>query len=634
MTTKTWLAVAGTTENWSSGNAWNPTGVPSAEDLAYFDTNVGGVVIDTDVSCSGIHITSNYTGGGTNDGRWLNNSQSNITVVDLLASGKQFDCGTGIYSMDGNFNFASTTNWDEGASTINMAGTGDLYPKLGAELYNFTIASGASVSYPISAASYFSISNEFKVYGSIDIGLFQAIRVIDDCDTYIYDGGTIAGIGNFRMQAPTATHGILTQQGNIVNNQVLVVDPEEGSRLAPGTYPLLSISNTGSSSKTLALDSGGAYVFSNIYVESSTGVGGDLTLSTASGTSSIRFNDLVLTCNDADVIINGVGSTTDWNMLGNISTSYDGAGDILWTPGNGRLIPVSNVDHTITGPTGGYIETLTLNDRYGTTTVSGVGLAGLTCAANTNIDFNNTNIVISGGVSSVGGNWTGLNTALMTVHGSFDLQNMSLLTDTWDLDLVNARGTALGVRISNCDASVGSGVTATNCQDSGNNDSWNFIYDYTTESLLGLLKCIGFGYLEGEAGNALTLNFRETLDPHLVGSSSNHTKSLQNIVSSSTVITAAEHGTTFENTGTGTQTSFTLPAASGGLEYTFINHNGNGLDIIPNTGDQIITASYGAITDSEFYQTSDVGGVLSIVAIDDTTWVATSEIGFWEYPIP
>lgn len=243
------------------------------------------------------------------------------------------------------------------------------------------------------------------------------------------------------------------------------------------------------------------------------------------------------------------------------------------------------------------------------------------------VDFNSTDTEISGDVSAVGSNWTGLNGTLLTVHGDFALRDMSLLTDTWDLNLVNSSGTAVGVQVSNCDASASGGVIATNCQDSGNNSNWSFVNNYTVESLPSLLKCVGPGYLEGEGGNALTQNFRETLDPHIMGTS-NQISPLQNITSSSTAVTIAQQHTTFENTGTSTPTSFTLPTASGGLEYGFVNHSESGISIAPNTGDQMIVST-GVVSDASIYQTSGLGGVLSIVAIDDTSWIVVSEIGSW-----
>ena len=646
MTLKTWQVASGNIENWSSGNAWSPIGVPGVGDLAYFDINIGGVVVDTDVNCSGITLTSNYVGTGINDGRWNNNSGSSVDCTDLIASGTQFDCGSGTYtiiedvdlkgdvdlgssniSIGGDFDFDATTSWTMGTSVVTMTGNpGSIYPEIGASLYNFTIASGATVEHSGGPGPFFNVASEFNVYGNINIADGHILRVIDDCDTHVYSGGTITGDGILRMQAPTATHGILTKQGDITVDKLLVRAPVDGSRIVAGTYPELDIANTVSAAKTLALDSG-VYSFQDIYLASSTSGGGDIKLSTSNGTNSVRFRSMTLTCNAADVIIEASGSETDWYMYGDISTVDAGVGDVVWIPGSGRLIPSLNLDHTIQGPSGGYIDTLTLQDVYGTTTVDNAGLAGLSCGPNTNIDFNSTNVVISGDVSAIGSNWTGLSE--MTTHGDFALQDMSLLTDTWDLDLVNTSGTALGVRVSNCDASAGSGVTATNCQDSGGNDSWSFINNYTVESLPSLLKCVGFGYPSGEAGNVLTQNFREVLDKHIMGSSSNHAKSLQNIQTSPTNITIDQHGTAFENTGTIEQTSYTLPSASGGLEYTFINHSASGLDIAPNTGDQIIVST-GIISDASTYQTSGVGGVLSIVAIDTTSWIVVSEIGSFQ----
>lgn len=80
------------------------------------------------------------------------------------------------------------------------------------------------------------------------------------------------------------------------------------------------------------------------------------------------------------------------------------------------------------------------------------------------------------------------------------------------------------------------------------------------------------------------------------------------------------------NEGAGAEVVFELPPAVVGLQYTFVVENANGVQIDADAGDslQISTAAAGTSVES-----TDVGSVLTLLAINSTTWVAISVVGTW-----
>lgn len=72
----------------------------------------------------------------------------------------------------------------------------------------------------------------------------------------------------------------------------------------------------------------------------------------------------------------------------------------------------------------------------------------------------------------------------------------------------------------------------------------------------------------------------------------------------------------------------TLPTAAAGWTYTFVVMDADGLKIQAATGDDIrvidkITGTAGYIS------STTIGSVVTLVAVDATTWVATSIHGVW-----
>lgn len=93
-------------------------------------------------------------------------------------------------------------------------------------------------------------------------------------------------------------------------------------------------------------------------------------------------------------------------------------------------------------------------------------------------------------------------------------------------------------------------------------------------------------------------------------------------------IAATESGTVFTNEGATAKNYEALPTAAAGYQFTFIVQDADGMRIVANTGDTIrvidkVTAAAGYI------ESTTIGSVVTLVAINATEWVATSIHGTW-----
>lgn len=94
-------------------------------------------------------------------------------------------------------------------------------------------------------------------------------------------------------------------------------------------------------------------------------------------------------------------------------------------------------------------------------------------------------------------------------------------------------------------------------------------------------------------------------------------------------LTASETGSVFDNQGDTDTTVFTLPTASAGLTFTFIDvEAGADIDVCIKaaSGDKIENGST-----AEYYNCYDdtYGSSIILIAVDATEWVSVSEAGSW-----
>lgn len=94
------------------------------------------------------------------------------------------------------------------------------------------------------------------------------------------------------------------------------------------------------------------------------------------------------------------------------------------------------------------------------------------------------------------------------------------------------------------------------------------------------------------------------------------------------VLTAAESDTVLTNEGVTAANYHTLPTAAAGLTFTFYCQDTDGIRIVAGTGDTI--RLYNSVSVSAGYaESTTIGSVIILVAINATEWVATSIVGTW-----
>lgn len=94
------------------------------------------------------------------------------------------------------------------------------------------------------------------------------------------------------------------------------------------------------------------------------------------------------------------------------------------------------------------------------------------------------------------------------------------------------------------------------------------------------------------------------------------------------VLTAAQSGSVITNEGTTAENYNTLPAAAAGLEFTFVCQDADGIRATAAAGDTIrIAGSVSAA--AGFCNSTTIGSVVTLLAINATEWIATSVTGTW-----
>lgn len=82
------------------------------------------------------------------------------------------------------------------------------------------------------------------------------------------------------------------------------------------------------------------------------------------------------------------------------------------------------------------------------------------------------------------------------------------------------------------------------------------------------------------------------------------------------------------NEGATAQITFNLPSAVAGFTFTFVVQDSDGVKVVASTGDTIRVASSASASAGNI-TSSTVGDAITLVAINNTQWIATSYVGTW-----
>lgn len=133
------------------------------------------------------------------------------------------------------------------------------------------------------------------------------------------------------------------------------------------------------------------------------------------------------------------------------------------------------------------------------------------------------------------------------------------------------------------------------------------------------------------AGTNVTVTLNNSGANETISIAANDTKIIENnaaLVGSPNILLATERGKVLTNAGTSGLNYHTLPTAAAGITFTFIVMDANGMVITANTADNImIDGVYSNLAGT--ITSTAVGSVVTLLAVDSTTWVATSYVGTW-----
>lgn len=95
------------------------------------------------------------------------------------------------------------------------------------------------------------------------------------------------------------------------------------------------------------------------------------------------------------------------------------------------------------------------------------------------------------------------------------------------------------------------------------------------------------------------------------------------------IITEDEVGKTYTNEGATALNYHTLPAARAGLgPFTFVVQDADGIRVVAASGDTIRIAA-GETPAAGYVEATTIGNVVTLMAINDTEWIAVASVGTW-----
>ena len=100
-------------------------------------------------------------------------------------------------------------------------------------------------------------------------------------------------------------------------------------------------------------------------------------------------------------------------------------------------------------------------------------------------------------------------------------------------------------------------------------------------------------------------------------------------VGSPNILTSGESGSVMTNAGSTATNYHTLPTAVAGLTFTFIDDDASDLiRAVANTGDVLRVGGSVSISGG-FVESQARGDAITFVAVNNSTWVATTVVGTW-----
>lgn len=393
----------------------------------------------------------------------------------------EFACGSGTISITGGtLDLEDVGTWTPGTATIAFSGTCPWNHQHQARMDSVTVASGAAVTLTVNGGSNAWIDTELNVSGTLSIASGDWLLPTQACDVHLNDGAIVNGAGYLYFEWPQDGHGLVTFDAGAVLSAIVIVQTPQGTGevLAPGTFGG-RVKFTASTSRTLTL-AAGSYDFAGGYEIQNDG-GGLLTMANDTNAPSIAATDVVIDINSSGgVTIDDSGAAVDWDISGDVIDEITGAGGWTWTQGTGDVSLSGSADQDIDFSSLPSVPALQSIKTAGEVTLDAADLtlggdfeAGSLVYNASAIDLDGFDLTLSAGSLTVPDTVpiTGLANNWIEVSG--DLSLTGLVGTPLDLDTVALTvGGSAAVRyatLTDCDASGGAVVVATDSTDAGGN---------------------------------------------------------------------------------------------------------------------------------------------------------------------
>ena len=410
--------------NWSLG--W----VPKAGDVAYYDnTSDTNCTFSGNITCDGINATAAYSGNiDLGAGDFVIGSDG--VILDHTGD---LDWGTGTLGITGgDLDFVDVGGTlTMGTLGITLNGAGDLMIQNNAHLYDLTIANAATITVPVGASANLYVDNDMKVYGSLSIGIDEAVYMYRTGSLQLYSTGTITGAGQYGIYQPNSGKGLTVFQvgGTLDVAEFICVANHADAVWAAGTFgsALTEFQNpvTGASIKF----QNALYTFEG-NLEFSNGQNGvDLTLSNTTNVPTIIVEgDLIFDLDGTgDIVIDNSGEAVDWTLEGDVIYTQSSTGELVWTAGSGTITLSGAAAQDINFGTAVALEEIEMDKAGNGVTLTGDLDGTILTLTDGDFDAATFDVDMSGDVICDNADTLDLGSGTWTIGGDFDYKDVTTL---------------------------------------------------------------------------------------------------------------------------------------------------------------------------------------------------------------
>lgn len=630
--------------------------LPAADGVAGTTlTTNGSGTLSWGAGASGNTLDGAYDQGGAGAGRAItvdsgavaltNAAADNNSVLTISKSPVGAQSGDAVSITMGAAATGDALQFLNSGSGNDLAGTGGTWSVSKAGAGTFSSLSGAMSASTLASTGVTTLGN-----GTATVAVNSSVWDITSA-------GAVSGITTLSLTDDISLANGKALKGSAVSGETIKIqayDNDTGPAyvdsivLTNGNTPSIAI---GSNNETVAINSSDWDISTT---GAMTGIGAITMDGLLTGTAGATLSGAAINLNaSSNFAVNvGTGTTTGTVTIGGAANQQIdiGNGAAVKTVALGSSNTTStttllsgsggvNINASNNQPTninsGTSTGTLTLGNATGPAVVTGVGTITLNndaAAMTTGIGTGTTTGTVTIGGTGAQTISVGNGAAAKTVNlgSSNTTSTTTILSGSGGilLNKDNNQPTEIGTGTSTGAISIGSGATAqTVAIANGAGAKTTTLGSTNTTSTTTINAGSGKINLVGElsTGDAITGDGTAALTGFL--------RTVVNDADGEATLLVSESGSVQTNAGAGGAAAWVLPAAAPGLEFTFVVMAAQELRVTPAAGDAInIAGSQGDA--AEYWTANAVGASLTLIAVDDTNWVAKCYTGTWTQQTP